>query len=152
MKLREIKQHNTFSILIIITLIFCDLISYYFSYSLVLVIKNSDSLVKNPYSIITGLLFLFYFFDRYNPVSMQSRASEIKVLFNIISVLTFGYVGFKILLSRISISHLQDIILLSIIFLLIAIFLRLLIRTIQRELLNWNIGLKKKDLKTNQEK
>ena len=37
----------------------------------------------------------------------------------------------------------QDIILLSIIFLLIAIFLRLLIRTIQRELLNWNIGLKK---------
>ena len=90
MKLREIKQHNTFSILIIITLIFCDLISYYFSYSLVLVIKNSDSLVKNPYLIITGLLFLFYFFDRYNPVSMQSRAREIKVLFNIISVLTFG--------------------------------------------------------------
>ena len=143
MKLREIKQHNIFSIVIIVTLILCDLISYYLSYSIVLSIKNSTSIVENPYLIIIGLLFLFRYFNRYNPSSIQSRSREIKILFNVIFVITFLYINFKILFIKINVSHLQDIILLSIVFFFITTILRLMIRTFQKQLLHWNVGLKK---------
>ena len=106
MKLREIKQHNTFSIVIIITLLLSDLISYYLAYSIVLLIKDLTLIVKNPYLIIIGVIFLFYFFNCYNPSSMQSRSREVKTIFNIIISITFFYISSKIILIKNSIFHL----------------------------------------------
>jgi len=143
MKLREIKQHNIFSIITIVTLLTSDLFSYYLSYYIVLLIKDLVLIVKNPYSIIIGVLFLFYFFNCYNPSSMQSRSREVKTIFNIVVIITFIYISSKIILIKNSIFHLQDIFLLSILFFIITILLRLIIRTIQKQLLHLKIGLKK---------
>ena len=106
MRLREIKQHNIFSIITIITLLTSDLFSYYLSYYIVLLIKDLVLIVKNPYSIIIGVLFLFYFFNCYNPSSMQSRSREVKTIFNIVVIITFIYISSKIILIKNSIFHL----------------------------------------------
>ena len=142
MKLREIKQHNFFSILVIITLLIADMLSFYFAYKSVLVIKNLNEIVGNPYSIIVSMIFLLYFFNSYNPASMLSRSREILKIFRINFCYTFLYITYKLLLGNISISHLQYILLLSIFFFLSTISLRLIIRTIQKQLLHINIGLK----------
>ena len=143
MKLKEIKQHNFFSIIIISILITSDLFSFYLAHYCVLYFNKTNSISDNPYLIIAVVIFIFRFFNRYNPSSIKSRPKEIKIIFNVLSIITFLYVTIKILFSNINISHLQDIILLSILFFSFLIFFRLIIRTIQKQLLHLNIGLKK---------
>ena len=144
MRIREIKQHNLFSIIVVLILLFSDILSYYIAYNSVIFIKAIDSsIINNPILIVFGIVFLFYFFSRYNPSSMQSRSKEIKVLFNLVSVSTFFYLIYKILFIKINISQAQNIVLLSLIFFIISIVMRLTIRTIQKQLLKLNIGLRK---------
>ena len=141
MKIREIKQHNLFSTIIVLVLLISDIVSYYFSYNIVINIKDIDSsIINDPILVVFGILFLFYFFNRYNPSSMQSRSKEIKVLFNLVSISTFCYLFIKILFVKITILQAQNIIILSLFFLFISIVLRLIIRTIQKQLLKSNIG------------
>ena len=143
MKLREIKQHNRFSIIIITVLLFCDLISYYLAHFFVSLIKDKNIIIESPYLVIFGIMFIFHYFNMYNPSSLKSRSKEIKTIFNIVFTITFLYLCSKILLVKNSILHFQDIILLSIFFVIIVILLRLTVRTIQKQLLHWDIGLKK---------
>ena len=135
MKLREIKQHNIFSILVITTLLTADILSFYIAYKSVLLIKNLNEIVNNPYSIIVTMILLLHFFNVYNPASMLSRSKEVLTIFRINFCFTFLYITYKLLLGNISIAHLQYILLLSIFFFLSAITFRLTIRTLQKQLL-----------------
>jgi len=140
-KIREIKQHNLFSTIVVLVLLTSDIMSYYLSYNIVITIKDIDSsIINDPILVVFGILFLFYFFNRYNPSSMQSRSKEIKVLFNLVSISTFCYLFIKILFIKITILQAQNIIILSLFFLFMSITLRLIIRTIQKQLLKSNIG------------
>ena len=65
------------------------------------------------------------------------------MLFNIIFIIMILYIIIKIFFVKITISHLQDIILLSSLFFLVTITLRLIIRTFQKQLLKINIGSRK---------
>ena len=55
MKIKEINQHNTFSIIIILLLILGDIFCYYFSYYMVLNILNIPSIIDFPILIIFGI-------------------------------------------------------------------------------------------------
>jgi len=144
MKIKEIKQHNLFSIITVIVLLTADIVSYYISYFSVIFVKDIDgSIIDNPIFIALGIVFLFYFFNRYNPSSMQSRSKEVKVLFYLVSSFTAIYLFYKIILIRISIQQANSIILLAVLFLIVSIIFRLIIRTIQKQLFKLNIGLRK---------
>ena len=143
MKLKEIKQHNTFSISIVLILLIVDIFSYFFSYQLLLYTNNiSSSIINEPILIVFGIIFLYYFFGRYNPSSMQSRSKELKILFNLVSSSTFVYLFFKILFIKLDIYQAQNILLLALFFFIICVMLRLFVRTIQKQLLKHNIGLR----------
>ena len=142
MKIKEIKQHNTFSICIIFSLILCDIFSYIISYSLVLDLLNIPSIIDYPILIVLGILFLFRFFGRYNPSSLESRLKELKIIIALTSISTFVYLVYKIIFKYITIQQSQNIVLLSLLFLLIVLVLRLIVRTIQKQLLKSNIGLR----------
>ena len=142
MKIKEINQHNNFSITIIILLIITDIFSYLFSYNLVLKLLNVPSIIDYPVLIIIGIVFLFRFFRRYNPSSLQSRLEEFKIILFLTTSSTFIYLVYKIILKNIDAQQSQNIVLLSMLFLIIDLILRLLIRTIQKQLLKKNIGLR----------
>jgi exopolysaccharide biosynthesis polyprenyl glycosylphosphotransferase len=142
MKIKEINQHNNFSIIIIFSLIFCDIFSYSISYYLVLHLLTIPAIINYPILIIIGILSLFRFFGRYNPSSLESRLKEIKIIFTLTSISTFIYLVYKIGFKVITIQQSQNIVLLSLIFLSMVLILRLLIRTIQKQLLKYNIGLR----------
>ena len=142
MKIKEIKQHTTFSIFIILSLIFCDIASYFTSYYIVLNYLNINSIVDYPIIIILGIFSLFYFFGRYNPSSLESRINEIKIISNLTFISTFIYLVYKIVLQSFTIKQAQNIVLLSLVFLLMVMLIRLFIRTIQKQLLKFNIGLR----------
>ena len=59
MKIKEINQHNYFSILIIVLLLLADIFSYIISYNLVLNILNLNSIINHPILIPLGIIFLF---------------------------------------------------------------------------------------------
>jgi len=142
MKIKEINQHNNFSIFIIVCLLLADISSYLISYKLVLNILNVPSIIDYPILIIIGIIFLFRFFGRYNPSSLQSRLEEFKIIIMLTSSSTFIYLVYKIIFKYIDAQQSQNIVLLSLLFLFLDIFLRLLIRTIQKQLLKKNIGLR----------
>ena len=142
MKIKEIKQHNNFSMCIILSLIFCDIFSYFISYYLVLKLLNIPSIIDYPILIAIGILFLFRFFGRYNPSSLESRLKDFKIIIALTSISTFIYLVYKIIFKYITIDQSQNIILLSLLFLAIVLSIRLLIRTIQKQLLKSNIGLR----------
>ena len=142
MKIKEIKQHNIFSICIILSLILCDLFSYFFAYYLVLELLEIPSIIDYPILIMLGILFLFRFFGRYNPSSLESRLKELKIIMALTSISTFIYLVYKIIFKYITIQQSQNIVLLSLLFLLIVLILRLIVRTIQKQLLKSNIGLR----------
>ena len=142
MKIKEIKQHNTFSVCIIFCLILCDIFSYFFAYYLVLELLNMPSIIDYPILIVLGILFLFRFFGRYNPSSLESRLKELKIIVALTSISTFIYLVYKIIFKYITIQQSQNIVLLSLLFLLIVLILRLIVRTIQKQLLKSNIGLR----------
>ena len=142
MKIKEIKQHNIFSICIIFSLILCDIFSYFISYSLVLELLNIPSIIDYPIFIVIGILFLFRFFGRYNPSSLESRLKELKIIIALTSISTFVYLVYKIIFKYITIQQSQNIVLLSLLFLLIVLVLRLIIRTVQKQLLKSNVGLR----------
>ena len=142
MKIKEIKQHNNFSICIILSLIFCDIFSYFISYYLVLKFLNIPSIIDYPALIVIGILFLFRFFGRYNPSSLESRLKELKIIIALTSISTFIYLVYKIIFKYITIQQSQNIVLLSLLFLVIVLIIRLFIRTIQKQLLKSNIGLR----------
>ncbi len=142
MKIKEIKQHNTFSICIILSLIFCDICSYFFSYYLVLELLDIPSIIDYPILIVLGVLFLFRFFGRYNPSSLESRLKEMKIIIALTSISTFIYLVYKIIFKYITIQQSQNILLLSLLFLLIVLIVRLIIRSIQKQLLKSNVGLR----------
>ena len=96
MKIREIKQHNTFSIAIILLLFSFDLISFYVSYYLVMDILNVGSIIDYPLMIVFGITTLFYLFGRYNPSSLQSRSKEFQIIVSLTSLSTFIYLIYKI--------------------------------------------------------
>ena len=142
MKIKEIKQHNKFSLLVITSLITADIFSYIFSYYIVLNLLDLESIVKYPVLIILGIIFLFHFFKRYNPSSLQSRLSESKIILLLTLSSTFIYLVYKIAFQLITAAQLQNMVFLSLIFLIIDIFVRLIIRTIQKQLLKIDIGLR----------
>jgi len=142
MKIKEIKQHTNFSIFIILCLIASDIISYFFSYYIVIQYLDIASIVKYPIIIILGVFSLFYFFGRYNPSSLESRIREIKIISNLTFSTTFIYLVYKIVSQSFTILQAQNMVLLSLLFLLLAILNRLIIRTIQKQLLRLNIGLR----------
>lgn len=142
MKIKEINQHNTFSIIIIILLILGDIFCYYFSYYMVLNILNIPSIIDFPILIIIGILFLFRFFGRYNPSSLESRLKELKIIISLTSITTFVYLIYKIIFNYITIQQSQNIILLSLLFLLTVLIVRVSLRTVQKQLLKLNIGLR----------
>tara|TARA_Y100001970_G_scaffold460_1_gene542 strand:- start:1471 stop:2880 length:1410 start_codon:yes stop_codon:yes gene_type:complete len=140
MKIKEINQHNYFSKFIIISLIIIDLISYTFSYYLVLNILNIPSIIDQPILIAIGIVLIFRFFGRYNPSSLKSRLEEFKVIIILTFSSTFIYLVYKI--TFLPYYSYKNIVLLALIFLLIDLILRLIIRTIQKQLLKKNIGLR----------
>ena len=140
MKIREINQHNFFSIIIIILLFTFDISSFIVAYTFSMNILNVGSIINYPLLIVFGILTLFYFFGRYNPSSLQSRSKEFKIISSLTLFCTFIYLVFKIGFKIITIQQSQNIILLSFLFLFINILLRLLTRTIQKQLLKLNIG------------
>ena len=140
MKIKEINQHNYFSILIIVLLLLADIFSYIISYNLVLNILNLNSIINHPILIPLGIIFLFRFFGRYNPSSLKSRIEEFKIIIYLTSVSIFIYLVYKIIF--LPYYSYKNIVLLSLIFLLIDLMLRLIIRTIQKQLLKKNIGLR----------
>ena len=142
MKVKEINQHNNFSILIILSLIITDIGSFYYSHKMVLSKFNTPSIIDYPMIIILGILILFRFFRLYNPSSLQSRLYELKIIFILTSVSTFLYLIYKISFNYITIQQSQHIVFLTLIFLLFVTTIRLLIRTFQKQLLKINIGLR----------
>ncbi|OUW11132.1 MAG: hypothetical protein CBD26_03005 [Candidatus Pelagibacter sp. TMED166] len=142
MKIKEINQHNNFSILVIISLLLCDVFSYAISYKLVLNILNVPAIIDQPLLIAIGIIFLFRFFGRYNPSSLQSRLEEFKIIFILTTSSTFIYLVYKIMFKYIDAQQSQNIVLLSILFLFLDLFIRLIIRSIQKQLLKKNIGLR----------
>ena len=95
MKIKEINQHNNFSIFIIVCLLVADISSYLISYKLVLNILNVPSIIDYPILIIIGIIFLFRFFGRYNPSSLQSRLEEFKIIIMLTSSSTFIYLVYN---------------------------------------------------------
>ena len=95
MKIREIKQHNTFSIFIILSLVLCDISSYFLSYYLLMELLKIPAIIDYPVIIAIGILFLFYFFGRYNPSSLESRFQQIKIIVNLTFISTFFYLIYK---------------------------------------------------------
>jgi len=142
MKIKEIKQHNKFSLLVILSLIMADIFSYVSAYYIVLNLLMLESILEYPAVIILGIIFLFRFFKRYNPSSLQSRLSESKIILLLTASITFIYLVYKISFQLITAAQLQNMIFLSLIFLIIDIFVRLIIRTIQKQLLKIDIGLR----------
>ena len=142
MKIREIKQHNTFSIGVILFLFFFDLVSFYASYYLVKDILNVGSIIDYPLMIVFGIITLFYLFGRYNPSSLQSRSKEFQIIVSLTSLSTFIFLIYKISFQITTIKQSQNIVILSLLFLLIVLICRLFIRTIQKQLLKLNIGLR----------
>ena len=142
MKIREIKQHNYFSIIIILLLFFFDISTFYISYFSSLYLLNVGSIIDYPLIIVLGILFLFYFFGRYNPSSLQSRIKEFKIISSLTLLSTFIYLIYKIGFKVITIQQSQNIIILSLLFLLFNSVFRLFIRTFQKQLLKLNIGLR----------
>ena len=142
MKIREIKQHNFSSIVIILLLFIFDISTFYISYYYSLYLLNVGSIIDYPLIIVIGILFLFYFFGRYNPSSLQSRIKEFKIISSLTLMSTFIYLLYKIGLKVITIQQSQNIIILSLLFLLFNSICRLFIRTLQKQLLKLNIGLR----------
>jgi len=129
LKIREIKQHNYFSIIIILLLFFFDISTFYISYFSSLYLLNVGSIIDYPLIIVLGILFLFYFFGRYNPSSLQSRIKEFKIISSLTLLSTFIYLIYKIGLKVITIQQSQNIIILSLLFLLFNCVFRLFIIT-----------------------
>ena len=73
---------------------------------------------------------------------MQSRSKEVKILFNLCSSATFVYLFYKILFITLDVYKAQNILLLASLFFILSISLRLLVRTIQKQLLKHKIGLR----------
>ena len=121
MKIKEINQHNSFSLFIILSLIFCDVSSYFFAYYLVLALLNMPAIIDYPILIVLGILSLFRFFGRYNPSSLESRSKELKIIIFLTSISTFIYLIYKIIFKVITIQQSQNILLLSLIFLFIVL-------------------------------
>ena len=142
MKIREIKQHNSFSITIIILLFIFDILSFYYSYYGVIRFLKVGPIINSPFIILIGIILLFYFFGRYNPSSLQSRSKEFKIIVLLTVSSTFIYLVYKLGLKIITIQQSQNIVILSLLFLLFAVISRLTIRTIQKQLLKLNIGLR----------
>ena len=142
MKIREIKQHNSFSILVIILLFSFDILSFYFSYYNVRNILEVGPIIDSPLIIVFGVIVLFYSFGRYNPSSLQSRYKELKIIVSLTVVSTFFYLVYKLGFKIITIQQSQNIVILSLLFLFVVIICRLFIRTIQKQLLKLNIGLR----------
>ena len=142
MKIREIKQHNSFSIGIILFLFFFDLLSFYTSYYAVATILEAGSIINYPLIIVFGIIILFYLFGRYNPSSLQSRSAEFKIIVSLTSLSTFVYLIYKISFQIITIKQSQYIVFLVFLFLIIVTISRLFIRTAQKQLLKWNVGLR----------
>jgi len=142
MKIKEINQHNSFSVLIILSLILCDIFSYFFAYYFVLVLLNIPAIIDYPILIVLGILSLFRFFGRYNPSSLESRLKEFKIIISLTSISTFIYLVYKIIFKVITIQQSQNIVLLSLLFLFIVLIFRLIIRTIQKQLLKLDVGLR----------
>jgi len=142
MKIREIKQHNSFSILIITLLFFFDIFSFYFSYYSVINILKVGPIIDSPLIIVFGIIILFYFFGRYNPSSLQSRSKEFKIIVNLTVLSTFIYLIYKLGFKIITVQQSQNIVILSLLFLIFVTLCRLFIRTIQKQLLKLSIGLR----------
>ena len=142
MKIREIKQHNSFSILVIILLFSFDILSFYFSYYNVRNILEVGPIIDSPLIIVFGVIVLFYSFGRYNPSSLQSRYKELKIIVSLTVVSTFFYLVYKLGFKIITIQQSQNIVILSLLFLFVVIICRLFIRTTQKQLLKLNIGLR----------
>ena len=142
MKIREIKQHNSFSITIIILLFIFDILSFYCSYYSVIDFLQVGPIINSPFIILIGIISLFYFFGRYNPSSLQSRSKEFKIIVLLTVSSTFVYLVYKLGLKIITIQQSQNIVILSLLFLVFVIISRLTIRTIQKQLLKLNIGLR----------
>ena len=142
MKIREIKQHNSFSITIIILLFIFDILGFYCSYYGVIRLLKVGPIINSPFIILIGIILLFYFFGRYNPSSLQSRSKEFKIIVLLTVSSTFVYLVYKLGLKIITIQQSQNIVILSLLFLLFTIISRLTIRTIQKQLLKLNIGLR----------
>ena len=140
MKIREINQHNSFSIIVIILLFSFDILSFIIAYTSSMNFLNVGSIINYPLLIVFGILTLFYLFGRYNPSSLQSRSKEFKIISSLTLFCTFIYLVYKISFKVITIQQSQNIILLSFLFLFINILLRLFARTIQKQLLKLNIG------------
>ena len=109
---------------------------------MVLNILNIPSIIDFPILIIIGILFLFRFFGRYNPSSLESRLKELKIIISLTSITTFVYLIYKIIFNYITIQQSQNIILLSLLFLLTVLIVRVSLRTVQKQLLKLNIGLR----------
>jgi len=142
MKIREIKQHNSFSTTIIILLFIFDILSFYCSYYGVIGFLQVGPIINSPFIILIGIISLFYFFGRYNPSSLQSRSKEFKIIVLLTVSSTFVYLVYKLGLKIITIQQSQNIVILSLLFLLFVVISRLTIRTIQKQLLKLNIGLR----------
>ena len=142
MKIREIKQHNSFSTTIIILLFIFDILSFYCSYYGVIGFLQVGPIINSPFIILIGIISLFYFFGRYNPSSLQSRSKEFKIIVLLTISSTFVYLVYKLGLKIITIQQSQNIVILSLLFLLFVVISRLTIRTIQKQLLKLNIGLR----------
>ena len=142
MKIREIKQHNSFSTTIIILLFIFDILSFYCSYYGVIGFLQVGPIINSPFIILIGIISLFYFFGRYNPSSLQSRSKEFKIIVLLTVSSTFVYLVYKLGLKIIAIQQSQNIVILSLLFLLFVVISRLTIRTIQKQLLKLNIGLR----------
>jgi len=142
MKIREIKQHNSFSITIILLLFIFDVLSFYCSYYSVIGFLKVGPIINSPFIILIGIISLFYFFARYNPSSLQSRSKEFKIIVLLTVSSTFVYLVYKLGFKIITIQQSQNIVILSLLFLVFVIISRLSIRTIQKQLLKLNIGLR----------
>ena len=142
MKIREINQHNFFSIILIILLFTFDISSFIIAYISSMHLLNVGSIINYPLLIVFGILTLFYLFGRYNPSSLQSRSKEFKIISSLTLICTFIYLVYKIGFKIITIQQSQNIILLSFLFLITNILLRISTRTIQKQLLKLNIGLR----------
>ena len=142
MKIREIKQHNLFSITMIILLFCFDMLAFYFSYYSVINMLQVGPIIDSPIVIVFGIIVLFYFFGRYNPSSLQSRFKEFKIIVSLTVLSTFFYLVYKLGFKLIGIQQSQNIVILSLLFLIIVLFFRLFIRTFQKQLIKLNIGLR----------
>ncbi len=152
MKIKEVNQHSKFSILIIFLLILSDIVSFYYSHKIVLLRFDTPSIIDYPIIIILGVLFLFYFFKCYNPSSLQSRIQEVKIIVVLTCISTFLYLIYKIGLNYITIQQSQHIVFLTILFMILVIIFRLFIRTTQKQLLKYNIGVRNVIILANRDK